>query len=173
MRSDGGAGLVVTTAERAASLPHRPVRVLGMAEQSALREQFDLRNVMRPWIASVADRLWSTSGLRPTDVDVLYIQDPTAVWVLQMLEYYGFCPIGEGGPWLAEGHTRIGGDLPLNTNGGQLSESYMWGWLHLCEAVRQLRGDAGDRQVTGAEVALYCSTQGFSKAAASLLGVAA
>jgi acetyl-CoA acetyltransferase len=173
MRSDGGAGLVVTTAERAAALPHRPVLVLGMAEQSALREQFDLRNVMRPWITSVADRLWSTSGLRPSDVDVLYIQDPTAVWVLQMLEYFGFCPVGEGGPWLAEGHTRVGGDLPLNTNGGQLSESYMWGWLHLCEAVRQLRGDAGDRQVSGAEVALYCSTQGFSKGAASLLGVAA
>ncbi len=67
-----------------------------------------------------------------------------------MLEWYGFTPVGEAGPWLAEGHTRPGGDLPVNTNGGQLSESYMWGWLHLVEAVRQLRGQAGERQVSGA-----------------------
>jgi acetyl-CoA acetyltransferase len=171
MRSDGGAALVMTTAERAASLRHTPIHLIGMAEQSALRENLDLRNVMRPWIASVAERLWASTGLRPSDVDVLYVQDPTAVWVLQMLEYYGFCPVGEGGPFLAEGHTRPGGDLPLNTNGGQLSESYMWGWLHLCEAVRQLRGQAGERQVEAAEVALYCSTQGFVKGAASLLAV--
>jgi acetyl-CoA acetyltransferase len=143
-----------------------------MAEQSALRENFDLRNVMRPWIAKVGERIWNATGLGPADVDVLYLQDPTAVWVLQMLEYYGFCGVGEGGPFLAEGHTRPGGDLPLNTNGGQLSESYMWGWLHLCEAVRQLRGAADARQVPGAEVAMYCSTQAFAKAAASILAVA-
>ena len=172
MVSDGGASLVVTTAERAASMRRRPIYVIGMAEQSALRENLDLRNVMRPWIASVGERIWNTTGLGPADVDVLYIQDPTAVWVLQMLEYYGFCPVGEGGPFLAEGHTRPGGDLPLNTNGGQLSESYMWGWLHLCEAVRQLRGEADARQVPGAEVAMYCSTQAFAKAAASILAVA-
>lgn len=171
MRSDGGAALVVTSAARAASFRSSPVHLVGMSEQSALRENLDLRNVMRPWIAAAAERLWAETGMRPSDVDVLYIQDPTAVWVLQMLEYYGFCPIGEAGPFLAEGHTRPGGDLPLNTNGGQLSESYMWGWLHLCEAVRQLRGEAGARQVDGAEVALYCSTQGFVKAAASLLVV--
>jgi acetyl-CoA acetyltransferase len=172
MVSDGGAALVVTSAERARSLRQQPVYVIGMAEQSALRENLDLRNVMRPWIASVGERIWKRTGLRPSDVDVLYLQDPTAVWVLQMLEYYGFCPVGEGGPFLAEGHTRPGGDLPLNTNGGQLSESYMWGWLHLYEAVRQLRGHADDRQVAGAEVAMYCSTQAFAKAAASLLAVA-
>lgn len=171
MRSDGGAALVVTTAERAATMRNRPVFVLGMAEQSALRENYDLRNVMRPWIASVGDRIWADTGMQPADIDVLYMQDPTAVWVMQMLEYYGFCPVGEVGPWLAEGHTRPGGDLPLNTNGGQLSESYMWGWLHLYEAVRQLRGQADARQVTGAEVAMYCSTQAFAKAAASILGV--
>jgi acetyl-CoA acetyltransferase len=171
MRSDGGVALVVTSAERARSLRNRPIYVLGMAEQAALEENLDLRNVMRPWISSVGDRIWQSTGLGPSDIDVLYIQDPTAVWVLQMLEYYGFCPVGEGGAFLAEGHTRPGGDLPLNTNGGQLSESYMWGWLHLCESIRQLRGQAGERQVSGAEVAMYCSTQAFAKAAASILGV--
>jgi acetyl-CoA acetyltransferase len=171
MRSDGGAALVVTRADRAADAPRTPVHLLGMAEQSALREQLDLDNVMRPWLADVGRRIWATTGLGPQDVDLLYVQDPTSVWVLQMLEHFGFCPVGSGGPYLAEGHTLPGGDLPVNTNGGQLSESYMWGWLHLCEAVRQLRGEAGERQVADARVALYGSTQGFAKGAASLLAV--
>jgi acetyl-CoA acetyltransferase len=172
MRSDGGVALVMTRADRASSLPHAPIHVIGMAEQSALAENLDLRNVMRPWIAPVGERIWAQTGLSPSEIDLLYLQDPTAVWVLQMLEHFGFCPVGEGGPWLADKHTYPGGDLPLNTNGGQLSESYMWGWLHLCEAVRQLRGHAGDRQVPGAQVAFYGSTQGFAKAAASILTVA-
>jgi acetyl-CoA acetyltransferase len=88
---------------------------------------------------------------------------------MQMLEWYGFCPVGEVGPFLMEGHTRPGGRLPLNTNGGQLSESYMWGWLHLVELVRQLRGHAGPRQVDDAEVGMICSTMAFQKAAATIL----
>lgn len=171
MLSDGGAALVVTSAERAKAMRQKPVYVIGMAEHAALQENLDLRNVMRPWIALVGERIWAQTALKPSAIDLLYLQDPTAVWVLQMLEYFGFCPIGEAGPWLAEGHTRPGGDLPVNTNGGQLSESYMWGWLHICEAVRQLRGQAGDRQVAGAEVAMYGSTQAFAKAAASVLAV--
>ncbi|WP_214404014.1 thiolase family protein [Pseudonocardia lacus] len=169
MLADGGVALVVTTAERAADFPHDPVYVLGIAEQSAIQGEQRPGYVMRPWLADVATRIWGTTGLKPSDIDALYIQNPTAVWVLQMLEAYGFCPEGEAGPWLAEGHTRPGGDLPLNTNGGQLSESYMWGWLHMVEAVRQLRGDAGERQVSGAEVAMYCSTQAWVKGGASIL----
>ena len=88
-----------------------------------------------------------------------------------MLERFGFCPPGEAWPFLAERRTsRSAATLPVNTNGGQLSEAYMWGWLHLCEAVRQLRGECGERQVAGARVAQYCSTHGFAKAAATILG---
>jgi acetyl-CoA acetyltransferase len=90
-----------------------------------------------------------------------------------MLEQYGFCGPGEAGPFLAERHTFPGGDLPLNTNGGQLSESYMWGWLHVVEAVRQLRGECGARQVPAARIAMYCSTMTFMKAAATIFGTAA
>ncbi|ONH22881.1 thiolase C-terminal domain-containing protein [Pseudofrankia asymbiotica] len=169
MISDGGAALVLTSAERARDFPKAPVYVLGIAETTALRGDRDPENLMRPWLANVARDVYASAGLRPEDIDALYIQDPTAVWVLQMLEYYGFCGLGEGGPFLAEGHTRPGGDLPVNTNGGQLSESYMWGWLHLCEAVRQLRGECGPRQVPNADVAMYCSTMTFTKGAASII----
>jgi acetyl-CoA acetyltransferase len=169
MISDGGAAIVLTSAERAADGPRKPVYLLGAAETAALSGGRDLNNYLRPWLADVARDVYASAGLGPGDIDALYIQDPTAVWVLQMLEYYGFCPVGEGGPYLAEGHTYPGGSLPVNTNGGQLSESYMWGWLHLCEAVRQLRAECGERQVPDAEVAMYCSTMTFTKGAASII----
>lgn len=169
MLSDGGVAIVVTTAERARDLPNRPVYVAGIAEQSGIRGDHNADNLLRPWLRGAARSIWANTGLTAADVDALYIQDPTAVWSLQMLEYYGFCGEGEAGAFLAEGHTRPGGDLPLNTHGGQLSESYMWGWMHLVEAVRQLRGQAGARQLDSPEVALYCSSQAFSKAGSSVL----
>jgi acetyl-CoA acetyltransferase len=169
MISDGGVGVVVTTAERAADLLHPPVYVSGIAEHAGVRGEHNPENLMRPWLADTARGIWDNTGLGPADIDALYIQDPTALWTLQMLEYYGFCGIGEGGAFLAEGHTLPGGDLPMNTHGGQLSESYTWGWMHMVEAVRQLRGDAGERQVDGPETAMYLSSHGFVKAAASVL----
>jgi acetyl-CoA acetyltransferase len=169
MISDGGVALVVTTPERARDLPNKPVYVSGIAEHAGVRGEHNPENLMRPWLRDSARAIWARTGLKPSDVDALYIQDPTAVWSLQMLEYYGFCGIGEGGPFLAEGHTLPGGDLPLNTHGGQLSESYTWGWMHLVEAVRQLRGQAAERQLDQPQIALYCSSHGFVKAAATVL----
>jgi acetyl-CoA acetyltransferase len=169
MISDGGVAFVLTRADRAGSYRAPPILLHAIAQRTALRGDQNPDNLMRPWIEGVAQDLYRSSGMGPSDIDVLYIQDPTAVWVLQMLEWFGFCPVGEAGPFLAEGHTRPGGSLPLNTNGGQLSESYMWGWLHLVEAVRQLRGQAGERQVSGAEIAMYCSTQVWLKGGASII----
>jgi acetyl-CoA acetyltransferase len=169
MISDGGVALVVTTAEHARQLPNPPVYISGMAEYAGVRGDHNPENLMRPWLRDSAATIWASTGLRPADIDALYIQDPTAVWSLQMLEYYGFCGVGEGGPFLAEGHTLPGGSLPLNTHGGQLSESYTWGWMHVVEAVRQLRGQAGERQLDAPEIGMYCSSHGFVKAAASVL----
>lgn len=171
MVSDGGAALVLTTADRAHDRPKPAVVVAGMAERTALRGYQNPDNLMRPWLAATAQDLWRTTGIGPGDVDALYVQDATSVWVLQMLEAYGMCGVGEAGAFLEEGHTRPGGRLPVNTNGGQLSESYMWGWLHLCEAVRQLRGECGDRQIPHPRFALDCSSHDFLKAAATLLTV--
>jgi len=169
MISDGGAALVLTTAERAKHLAKTPVYVAGMAEQTALRGDQNADNLLRPWLAQVAQRLWASAGIGPPDVDVLFIQDATSVWVLQMLEWFGFCGIGESGAFVADGNTRPGGSLPVNTNGGQLSEAYMWGWLHLAEGIRQLRGEAGSRQVEGAQITVDCSSHDFLKGAASVL----
>jgi acetyl-CoA acetyltransferase len=168
MISDGGVGIVVTSAERAQDGPNRPIYVSGIAEYAGVRGEHNPENLMRPWLKDSAKAIWASTGLNPADIDALYIQDPTALWSLQMLEYYGFCEIGEGGPFLGEGHTLPGGDLPLNTHGGQLSESYTWGWMHVVEAVRQLRGQAEERQLDSPEIAMYCSSHGFVKAAASI-----
>ncbi len=169
MISDGGMAVVMTRADRVDQFRPEPVHLLGMAQQSMLRGDQDPGRLMRPWLGDIADRLWSGSGLGPQDMDLVYLQDATAVWVLQMLEWFGFCGEGEAGPFLAEGHTRPGGSLPVNTNGGQLSECYMWNWMHLYEAVRQLRGECGPRQVAGARVALHAQTHDFFKGAATIL----
>lgn len=169
MLSDGGVALIVTRADLVDQFSPQPIYILAMAEQSAIRGEHTPNYLDRGFLGGAAQQLWKTSGFTQDDIDLLYIQDPTALWVLQMIEAYGFAPHGQGGAWLAEGHTYPGGDMPLNTNGGQLSESYMWGWLHLVEAVRQLRGTAGPRQVTDAEVAMYCSTQVWLKGGASII----
>lgn len=171
MISDGACCLIVASADRARELCARPVEVLGIAQQTGLRDRQNADQWMRPWIAQVADRIYPAAGVVREDIDLLYIQDPTSVWVLQMLELYGFVPAGGVGAAFADGLVGFNSSLPLNTNGGQLSEAYMWGFLHLCEAVRQLRGEADERQVSRARVAQYCSTYGFMKAASTVLAV--
>lgn len=170
MISDGGACLIVTASDRASAHPKKPVRILGMAQTAALRGEQNDDHLLRPWIAEVAARIYESAGVARSDVDALYIQDPTSVWVMQMLEWYGFCEVGDAGAFVQHGRIELGGALPVNTNGGQLSESYMWGWLHIAEAVRQLRGECGSRQVEGADVVQYCSTMAFFKAASTILG---
>lgn len=170
MISDGGAALIVTTPERAPDFPRVPVYVLGGEQQTSLRQYQNDDHLMRPALGQLRDRIYDHAGIERSDIDALYVQDPTSVWVLQMLEGFGFVGPGESGSYVAEGRIALGSELPVNTNGGQLSEAYMWGWLHLCEAVRQLRGDCGPRQVADARFIQYCSTMGFQKVATSILG---
>lgn len=170
MISDGGVAFIVTTAERAADLRNAPAFVLGVAQNGGgMLGEWMPNRVMRPWLGALSKDIYTKSGLTPSDIDAAYLQDPTSVWVLQQLEAYGFCGEGEGGSFSAEGNTAPGGSLPVNTNGGQLSESYMWNWLQLYEAVEQLRGDAGDRQVANATTVLHAQTHDFWKGAATIL----
>lgn len=173
MISDGGTAVVMTRADRVGEFRPRPVHLRAMAQQSAMRSDQNKDKLLRPWIREIADRVYAQAGLGPQDMDLVYLQDATSVWVLQMLEWYGFCDEGEAGPFLAEGHTRPGGSLPVNTNGGQLSECYMWNWMHLYEAVRQLRHECGDRQIEGAQTALHAQTHDFFKGAATILSTEA
>jgi acetyl-CoA acetyltransferase len=102
----------------------------------------------------------------PADIDTLQLYDSFTITILLLLEDLGFAPKGEGGPWVAEGHIRRGGSVPLNTDGGGLSSNHpgMRGIFLLIEAVRQLRGQAGDAQVPDATLALACGSGGWLSA---------
>jgi acetyl-CoA acetyltransferase len=171
MISDGGACLIVASAEKARELTETPVHVMGIAQQTGLRDRQNTDQWLRPWIGQVAERIYPAAGIDRSAVDALYIQDPTSVWVMQMLEWYGFIEQGGVGDAFRSGAVGFGGKLPLNTNGGQLSEAYMWGFLHLCELVRQLKCEAGERQIDGLRTAQYCSTFGMLKAASTIFSL--
>ena len=153
--------MVTTTAERARDLRHPPAYVRASAHGGAgqwgtaitwmgMPEEIFASSGHRP----VARDLWSRAGLGPGDVDVALLYDHFSGLVLLQLEDYGFCPIGESGPFVADGNIRFdGGSIPVNTHGGNLSEAYIIGFSHVMEAVEQLRGTAVN-QVAGAEVAL-------------------
>jgi acetyl-CoA acetyltransferase len=114
-----------------------------------------------PQVLGPARHLWTRSTLTPGDVDVAQLYDGFTFNCLTWIEALGFCEIGEGGPFV-EGGDRIAldGELPLNTSGGQLSAGRLHGFGFIHEAVLQLRGEAGERQVAGAEVAVVATGGG-------------
>jgi acetyl-CoA acetyltransferase len=161
MESDGSVAAVVVSAERAKDLRHRPVYIMGSAHGGMGRwgtAIFTYFQMPDEYFASsghrpVAKRMYEMAGITPADVDVALLYDHFSPLVIMQLEDYGFCPIGEGGPFVADGNTKLGGTIPVNTHGGHLSEAYIIGMTHVREAVEQLRGDAIN-QVDGAEIAL-------------------
>ena len=153
--SDGGVCVIVTTAERAKDCKQPLVLISGMGQAYTTEnmEREDWWYVPHQKLA-VGDA-YKMAGVGPKDIDVAQLYDNFTISVLLWLEHAGFCAPGEAGPFV-EGGKRIGlgGELPINTAGGNLSESYMQGWLHVVEGVRQIRGECGERQVDGAEVCL-------------------
>jgi acetyl-CoA acetyltransferase len=118
----------------------------------------------------VAARTYARAGLGPADVDVALLYDHFSPFVLFQLEDYGFCPVGESGPFVADGNVRWpDGSLPVNTHGGNLSEAYIMGMTHVREAVEQVRGTAVN-QVDGAEVALVTGGPAWLPTSSALLG---
>jgi len=158
---DGAVAIVVTSAERAADLPHKPVYLLGAADSNRFGgsiDQWDDLTCM--YSRDAAPRLWSRTGLKPSDIDVACMYDCFTFTVMATFEDFGFCGKGEVGDFFREGRATYGGDVVVNPHGGLLSEGYIHGLNHHYEAVLQLRGEAGDRQVTGAETALVTSGAG-------------
>ena len=152
--SDGGICIIVTSAERARDMRQKPVPIRGMGQAYSARmlEREDWWYV--PHQKEALDRAYAMAGMSHRDVDVAQLYDNFTMSVILWLEHAGFCGVGEGGPFVENGRIQLGGDLPVNTSGGNLSESYSEGWLHIVEGVRQMRGTCGPRQVEGAEVCL-------------------
>jgi acetyl-CoA acetyltransferase len=170
--TDGGGALVVTGAERARSCRRKPVWVLGTGEATchSIISQMPRFHV---WDAAVmaGERALAMSGIEHDDVDLAMIYDAFTIVPILALEALGFCKPGEGGAFVSGGRTAPGGALPMNTNGGGLSYTHtgMYGMFLLVEAVRQLRGECGDRQVAGAKVALCHGTGGILSASATAI----
>jgi acetyl-CoA acetyltransferase len=170
LETDGACALVITSAERARDLPARPVLISGAVWGggdsffSGQGGDFTTSEAAR-----IAPRLYAMAGVGPADIDVAELYDCFTYSVIVQLEDYGFCAKGEGGPYAASGATGPDGELPVNTHGGFLSEGYVHGINHVAEAVSQLRGTAGRRQVTGAEVALSTAQPGYVLAGTSAL----
>jgi acetyl-CoA acetyltransferase len=152
--SDGGVCIIVTTPERAKDLKKKPVLISGMGQAYTTQnlEREDWWYV--PLQKEALSRAFTMAGLTAKDVDVAQLHDNFTMSVLLWLEHAGFCGVGEAGSFVEGGRIQLGGELPVNTAGGNLSESYMEGWLHIVEGVRQMRGECGERQVKGAEVCL-------------------
>lgn len=154
--TDGAGAFVVTTAERARHLRRPPVYVLGAAtaqDHLMISQMPDLTTT--PGAVS-GPRAFEMAGVGPADVDVLMGYDSFTITQLLHYEDLGFCAKGEGGPFVESTTTGPGGTLPTNTNGGGLSYTHpgMYGMFLVVEAVRQLRGECGARQVPGAEIAV-------------------
>ncbi len=170
--SDGACAVIVTSADRARDLRKKPVHVLGQGyglRHSYIGEHRDLTTTGA--VESGRDA-FRTAGLTPADIDVAELYDCFTITVLIELEDLGFCPKGEGGRFVEGGRIRLGGALPVTTHGGLLSAGHPGlpgGFFHVVEGIRQLRGEAGARQVANAKTALIHGNGGVLAIHCSLI----
>lgn len=170
LETDAAVALVMTSAARAAGLRRPAVLISGFAAGGGMTLYNAGRAALIPSAArELAPRLYASAGLGPGEVDIAELYDAFTFLVPLQLEDYGLVPAGEAGPFILDGGTGPGGRLPVNTHGGHLSEGYVHGLNHVAEAVTQLRGAAGDRQVPGAAVALVSGQPGYVGGATSAL----
>jgi acetyl-CoA acetyltransferase len=158
----GSVAVVLTSGERARDLAKRPVFVDSMAYGTGDNPDWVFgREILFGGCKPAAHRLWSRTSLTPDDVDVAELYDGFTHIAMSWVEALGFCPTGEFGGWVDSGKTiGPGGRLPLNTHGGQLGEGRLHGLAFLAEAVLQLRGECGARQVPNSRVAAVANAHG-------------
>jgi acetyl-CoA acetyltransferase len=165
LESDGGCAVLVTSASRAKDSKKKPVYIKaasfaggpGVDWDPAFVNIYSWQDMTENFTKPLGQKLYKEAGLGPKDIDVAEIYDCFTHTVLLGLEGLGFCSKGEGGPFAASGAIGLHGTIPVNTHGGMLSEGYLHGVNGITEAVMQLRGEAGSRQVPNAEVAIVTS----------------
>lgn len=169
--TDGGGALIVTSAERARTLKSKPAYVLGVGEDLGHYSISSMPDLTVTGAARSGAAAYAMAGLQPSDIDVVQVYDAFTITTLLFLEDLGFCPKGEGGRFVSGGGIAPGGRLPVNTNGGGLSYCHpgMYGVFVLIEAVRQLRGDLGSRQVPGCETAIAHGNGGTLSAQSTVI----
>jgi acetyl-CoA acetyltransferase len=173
--NDGAAAVVMVRADRARDCARAPVHVLGAAHAVTHREISSMPDLTVTGAAISGLQAFAQAGVGPADMDVVMLYDAFTITPILFLEDLGFCPKGEGGRFVSNGHVAPGGGLALNTNGGGLSCVHpgMYGLFLLVEATRQLRGECGERQVENARLALAHGNGGvLSSEATVVLGTA-
>tara|TARA_B110000503_G_C7160230_1_gene419313 strand:+ start:1167 stop:2312 length:1146 start_codon:yes stop_codon:yes gene_type:complete len=154
--TDGGAAVVLVSAERARDLPKKPVYILGTGEAINHRNFSQMPDLTSTEAAQSSQRALDMAGVTINQVDTAHVYDAFTISLLVLLEDLGFCEKGEGGAFVEGGRLAPGGELALNTNGAGLAQVHpgMLGMFLIVEAVQQLRGDAGRRQIPGARISL-------------------
>lgn len=167
--TDGAAAYVMTRADRAKDLRKKPVYILSNATAVWHRSVSGMQDLTVTPSKESGARAFAAAGLAPKDMDMLQTYDAFSINTLLALEDLGFCGKGEGGPFVENGGIAPGGKLPVNTNGGGLScvHPNMYGGFVTIEAVRQLRGECGERQVKGAKTAVVNGNGGNSASSQS------
>jgi acetyl-CoA acetyltransferase len=156
--NDGAVVVIMTTAERSRDLKQPPVYVAGTGLRSGYSHyRFD-DDWLYPAYSDVARQVFAMAGIGPEDIDVLSYYDAFSGFLPFMLEGFGFCGQGEALKWVQGGRIELGGEYPINTSGGHLSETYMQGRGILAENIRQMRGECGERQVPDAHYVLFMGT---------------
>ena len=174
--TDGGGAIVMTMADRARSMKQMPVYVLGSGQSITHASITSMPVLTHTGAIASGAQAYKAAGMSAKDIDVLALYDAFTINTILFLEDLGFCPKGEGGRFVEDGRIAPGGSLPVNTNGGGLSYCHpgMYGLFILIEAVRQLRGECGERQVAGANTAIVHGNGGvLSAQATNILGSAA
>jgi acetyl-CoA acetyltransferase len=168
---DTAVAVILTRADRAAHLRAPAVHVRGYQGIHAGPNEFifgqpglgvNQAEVFDYAPLGAREPVYARAGVTPADVQTLHCYDGFSPQILWTLERFGFCPPGEAADWIAGGRIELGGELPVNTSGGHLSEGHANGWGHTLEIVRQLRGQAGPRQIAGIKVAQWATTLGDS-----------
>jgi acetyl-CoA acetyltransferase len=162
--SDGGGAIIMTSAERARDFKKSPVYLLGIGEGHSHEHISQARSFTASAAKDAGERAYAMAGLGPKDIDVAELYDCFTPVVIIELEDLGFCPKGEGGRFVEGGRIQLGGELPVNTHGGLLSHchpGHPGSIFSVTEAVRQLRGECGPRQVKDAKIALVHAQGGI------------